>query len=335
MVGLMDRTYLRRFPGSVPLRLMSYALFEGRPITTRGRAINPLIRRVVRLAACLPKPVTAPIYIAGLGRSGTTALSRVLSVHPQAAVLNEPKLIWNLIHPGEDVIGNYSRLSARYVLDSRDATTVAKRRATRLFGGYLRWARRSRLIDKYPEVVFRTGFIRSIFPDALFVCLIRNANDTIASIADWSRRFGRSASPGRHDWWGIDDRKWKLLARDILAPDPFFEPVHPLLRTLDRHEDRAALEWAAATRAALLAAERHPRHTFLLSYERWVRNPRFQTERILGWSGLGHHEATLDYAKATLSISAARPSPKLRPEITPLVEHVNEQLTTQGVQSCE
>src|SRR5690606_40375856 len=49
---------------------------EGRPLTTRGRWINPLVFGLYRMAQRLPlgRPVREPAFILGMGRSGTTIL---------------------------------------------------------------------------------------------------------------------------------------------------------------------------------------------------------------------------------------------------------------------
>ena len=55
MVAQLDRLYATLRPQRVPPRLISYALFEGRPLTTRGRWINPLVLAHLELEARLPQ----------------------------------------------------------------------------------------------------------------------------------------------------------------------------------------------------------------------------------------------------------------------------------------
>jgi len=168
MLAQLDSDYIKRFPGASLARLLSYAAFEGRPVTTRGQWINPLVRQQATLASRVgpEQEVHDPAFIIGLGRSGTTVLGSLLSVHPEIGFLNEPKLIWNLICPTEDVIGSYSRGSAHYRLEANQATTTLKRRARKIFATYLRCIGRTRLLEKYPEQVFRMDFVKEIFPDA-------------------------------------------------------------------------------------------------------------------------------------------------------------------------
>jgi hypothetical protein len=337
MVALLDRKYAWAAPGAIAPRLFSYAFIEGRPLTTRGGWINPLVRAFLGLLCrrASPPKVRNPIYIAGLGRSGTTALGRVLSVHPEVGYLNEPKLAWNVIHPNEDVIGNYSRGAAKYALGRSDATPRVIDRAERIFGHYLGRVRRKRLVEKYPEAIFRTEFIRAIFPGARFLCLVRSPDDAITSIAEWSKRFGVIDSEERHNWWGVDDRKWGLFCRDILKRDASFQSVFRFLRQMRYCEDRAALEWVATTRAALQVVRDNPERSLLVRYETWATQPRETTAHILDWAGLSPDPVTLDYASTSTHPPVSRAPATLHPLVRELVLITQAKLARAETFSCE
>ena len=214
MIAQIDPLYIKTRPTKVLTRLMSYALFEGRPVTTKGRWINPLVFSLLKRFAANNnryESVEKPIFILGTGRSGTTILGIVLSMHREIGYLNEPKAMWHLIHPHEDIIGNYSQADAKYRLTAEDATDEMCQRASQMFGAYLTATRSKRLVDKYPELIFRVDFVRALFPDARFIFLVRNGWDTCHSIATWSKRLGAQINSEKHDWWGVDDRKWRLL----------------------------------------------------------------------------------------------------------------------------
>ena len=118
MVAQIDRHYWAASPAKALVRLLTYGLFEGRPLTTRGRWINPLVFGIGRALKRRParRAVKAPIYILGQGRSGTTVLGVTLSLHRQIGFLNEPKALWHNAYPNEDLIGNYTDKPARYIL---------------------------------------------------------------------------------------------------------------------------------------------------------------------------------------------------------------------------
>ena len=124
MVAQLDRTYLRYRPSRVWARLVSYALFEGRPLTTKGQWFNPIVFGLAKVLRRLPPivEVREPLYVVGTGRSGTTILGIILSMHPDVGFLNEPKALWAGLHDEEDLIGSYNDNKANYRLGTADAT---------------------------------------------------------------------------------------------------------------------------------------------------------------------------------------------------------------------
>ena len=189
MVAQLDGLYLRLASGRALRRLIAYGLFEGRPVTTRGRWINPLVFAFAGLAkrSARTRAVERPLFVVGTGRSGTSILGTILSLHPDVLFLNEPKALWHAIHGGEDVIGSYASRPGRLALDARDATGEVVRAAHRVFGACLGLTGARRVLDKYPELLYRVEFVRAIFPDARFVLLVRDGWASARSIAEWSR----------------------------------------------------------------------------------------------------------------------------------------------------
>ncbi len=242
MVAQIDAEY-RTAAGAAGTvrRLASYALFEGRPATTRGQWINPLVLGQYRLAARLAPSVAPdrPIFIVGVGRSGTTHLGRVLSTHQDVGWLNEPKAMWSLIHPAEDVSGFY-RETASFVLDPSEVTPELRTRAYRMTSHYLRTVRATRLVDKYPELTYRIPFLKRLYPDAVIVAIVRRPGAFVRSVVEWDRQHS-NANAG---WWGVDAAKWHLMWRELVVGNRH----HPDLLTLvDEHrstgQERAAVEW--------------------------------------------------------------------------------------------
>ena len=215
MIAQINPNYIKTRPMKALTRFMSYALFEGRPLTTKGRWINPLVFSILKAVSTNKngyKPLEKPIFILGTGRSGTTILGIVLSIHKEVGYLNEPKAIWHLTHPHEDIIGNYTRDEAKFRLAAEDATDDMRQRATQMFGTYLTVTRAKRLVDKYPELIFRVDFVRSLFPDARFIFLVRNGWDTCQSIAAWSKRLGVEIN-GENTTGGCQRPKMATLGR--------------------------------------------------------------------------------------------------------------------------
>ena len=107
MVAQLDRLYVSTRPTKAYSRLVSYLLFEGRPLTTKGQWINPLVAAHFGLEKRLPqfRQVKQPVFILGTGRSGTTILGLILSLHRDVGFLNEPKALWHSVNPADDLIG--------------------------------------------------------------------------------------------------------------------------------------------------------------------------------------------------------------------------------------
>ena len=306
VVAQLDTEYLALRPTKVVSRLVSYALFEGRPLTTKGRWINPFIFFHFALERRFPqvREVKKPLFIIGTGRSGTTILGILMSMHKDVGFLNEPKALWHAIFPHEDVIGSYTRAQAKYRLDETDVSSAVTRNAHRLFGAYLWTVRSGRLVDKYPELVFRVPFVKAIFPDAKFIFLVRNGWDTCSSIEKWSERLGVNKASETHDWWGADNRKWILMLDELVAPDPIFSGILDNVRALSSHTDMAAVEWIVTMREGLRRKEQNPGCVHLIRYEDLVDKPRESLSAMLIFAELENDPPFFAYAENVL-----RPAP--------------------------
>ena len=315
MVAQIDKTYLRRRPGRLWPRLLAYTFFEGRPLTTRGRWVNPLVFGLFRLWRALPqlRGVVAPIFILSTGRSGTTILGLQLSMHRDVGFLNEPKAVWGSLHKGEDLIGSYHQTPARYRMGVEDVTDGLRQGLQRIYGAYLRLSGTKRVADKYPELIFRMPFVLSLFPDAKCLFLARNGWDTCASVAHWSKNLGVQERGEVHDWWGLNSRKWHLLVEQLVPEHPDLAPHAEEMHSWTRHEDRAALEWIVTMREGLAAVDAFPRSVLWVSYEEMCARPRVWMERIAGFCGLSPDPVFLDYAEDVLLSAPTKPSCALHP----------------------
>lgn len=276
MIAQLDALYLRLRPLKLWSRLISYGLFEGRPLTTRGRWINPLVFALFSFEKKFPqlRRVKKPVFILGTGRSGTTVLGIVLSMHRAVGFLNEPKALWHSAFDNEDLIGSYSRGNARYRLSASDADAQGCKAMHRLFGAYLAAAFSSRVLDKYPELIFRVPFVKAIFPDAKFLFLVRNGWDTCHSIQGWSNRLGEHIGGETHDWWGVNRRKWNLLVEQLVPEHPDLALYATEMRDWNSQTDMAAVEWIITMREGLALLKQHPEAVLRVDYEALCASPR-------------------------------------------------------------
>ncbi len=317
MVAQLDRDYIRTRPLEAMSRFISYALLEGRPLTTRGRWINSILFAQFALVKRLPqlKKVEKPIFILGIGRSGSTILGKVLSMHEQLCFLNEPKALWHVVCPEGDLVGSYSRDPGRYRFDAQDVTSEMCEAARRLYGYCLSITGSQRILDKYPEMIFRVPFIQKIFPDAKLIFLTRNGWDTTCSISTWTQRYGQRVEQERHDWWGVNQRKWHLLVQEVVANDPQLAKVYSEIETFTRPEDKATVEWVVNMREGLRILHSKPEHMVQVKYEEIVKRPKRTLEKLLDFCELPKDEVCISYARQKLAPVPAKPRFSLHPVI--------------------
>lgn len=317
MVAQIDPHYRRAGAGPAWVRLLSWALFEGRPLTTRGRWVNPLVLALHAAHARLPRlaPVEAPIFIVGMGRSGTTLLGKILSLHPEVGFLNEPKALWHVAVGSEDVVGSYHRGPARYRLEAIDAGERERRRLERLLGAYLRWTGRRRVVDKNPEVVYRMRFVRTIFPDARFVFPVRDGWSVSRSVERWSHLHARTVRGEVHDWWGVDRRKWRLLVEQLVTREPDLAEAAQRFAALQDQRQMAALEWTLASRYARRGLDADE-PVAVVRYEDLTADPVTTVTDLLERCGLRSRPVIESYCRR-----AVRPNAPARPfELLPELE---------------
>jgi len=328
MLAQIDSRYIKARPSKLFSRLVSYALFEGRPLTTRGQWINPLIFAHFTLEKHLPqlKKVEKPVFILGTGRSGTTILGIILSMHKDVGFLNEPKAIWHSIYSKEDVIGSYDRGDARYRLDSRSVEGKTIQNAHKIFGAYLTSVFSKRLVDKYPELIFRVPFVMELFRDAQFIFLVRNGWDTCASIDKWSERLGTKKNGEVHDWWGANRRKWNLLVEQLVPEHADLMPYQEDMYQWQNYTDMAALEWIITMREGMNLERDYPNSVMRVNYEELCQRPGDNLHQITSFLGLSHDSTFLDYGTQVLQPARQHQPFDLAPEIKEIFEQTMREL---------
>ncbi|MEM1108514.1 MAG: sulfotransferase [Planctomycetota bacterium] len=118
-----------------------------------------------------------PVFIIGSPRSGTTLLGNVLSAHPDVAYAEEPRLIWRI---GNDRRSDYLRPE-----DARPEVVKAIRER---FDQTVSEAGKVRLLEKTPSNALRLDFMRAVYPEGIFIHVLRNAYDAVLSIRSYSDR---------------------------------------------------------------------------------------------------------------------------------------------------
>jgi len=315
MAAQIHKNMYKTYPLKVVGRFFSWAFIEGRPLTTKGQWINSLVFYGFKLSQLLPKKIGAeqPIYIIGTGRSGTTVLGTLFSMHKDATFLNEPKAAWHYAHGNEDLIGSYTDNDVSVRLPVENIADCSKK-LSKIYSLAMRVGLAKRVVDKYPELIFRVKFVSKLFPKSKFVAILRDGVDTCCSVTNWSLKNSDTKGEELHDWWGKDNRKWKLLVEQIV---PEYEDLkhltHKLLRTKD-HRDRAALEWIVSMREAKKLSESST-NILLIKFEDLCSCTFTTLDRILRYCELDSDEKFQRYASSVLTKVESYGSLELMPEL--------------------
>jgi hypothetical protein len=130
-----------------------------------------------------PNRTTAPIFLVGCQRSGTTMLRLVLDSHSAISCGPETRFLTDL----ERIVGRDWERLARFGFTQEEWL----RRIADFFGGvhadYARARGKSRWADKTPRYAISLDFVTRVFPEAQIVHVIRDGRDVVVS---HRKRFG-------------------------------------------------------------------------------------------------------------------------------------------------
>jgi hypothetical protein len=161
-------------------------------------------------------PAATPIFVIGSPRSGTTLVRLILDAHPHISCGEETHFLRDL----EAIVGRDWKLVRTYGLSR--AWWLARIRE--LYDAFqaevLQRAGKARWAEKDPTYTLHLPFIEELFPDAVYVHLLRDGHDVVASFRD---RWGyRSAGRAARSEWGRYVSAARALQRR-LPPERFLE----------------------------------------------------------------------------------------------------------------
>jgi len=204
--------------------------------------------------------VQKPIFIIGSGRSGTTLLYRLLCGHPDIAWFSGitdilprfPQLsilsrflkgkIKRLFGPSPEAINIYkfcgiddsSLRSKGTSLTERDVNKYSELMLYKTVAQHLKWMGKSRFISKNTTNSMRIRYLKHIFPDALFVHIIRNGYAVVNSLLNvkwWSdlELWWLSKTPKQREEKGgnpaeLCARHWKRQVEEIMQNKEYIPP---------------------------------------------------------------------------------------------------------------
>jgi Sulfotransferase family len=231
-----------------------------------------------------------------------------LSMHKDVGFLNEPKALWSFLIEGEDLIGSYSSIPGAYEIDPDIADKTLIQKYMNIMSGYMFLSRSKKVLDKYPELIFRYGLVKKISPNAKLLFLYRNGWDTCHSIELWSRRLGTSSGSEVHDWWGRNNQKWRALT-ELLDEDDALRRHKEKIRKYNDHRYMAAVEWILSMKKGMELLDKDPESVLAVKYEDYVSS-KAERNKVLEFCGLEPDKIYEYYCEQTLS------PPKRKEEIS-------------------
>lgn len=229
------------------------------------------------------KLIDRPILIIGCNRSGTTLLFNNLSEHPEAWSLYEesqhifyrhypihPELGDRLVAPpsdevAADIIQSFfdTAHNKEKFCDHRVLGRIPRKLLQRPVGALYKRAP-LRLVEKTPANCLRIPFLVELFPDAIFVFLVRRAEDVISSLME-----------GWKNWSGTGTGVWRYGDWHYIVPPGWQDWTNRSLQEI------CAFQWVHANRTAWEDLNRYCAGKFaVVRHEDAVANPQETFERL-------------------------------------------------------
>src|SRR5262245_50298787 len=120
-----------------------------------------------------------PIFIVGTGRSGMTLLGYVLDQHPEVVCISGIDLATMFARVEE-----YFRLAMPNDKSSTHAEEVCRDIAARTLRRHLAESRKRSWAHRSPHSTDHLDTLLRVYPSARFICLYREAHDTVRSLLE-------------------------------------------------------------------------------------------------------------------------------------------------------
>lgn len=217
-----------------------------------------------------------PIFVVGCSRAGTTLVYKTLSESPEIGSLQrETHDFWVELHPLERKQWNTHGLSPA------DASTADRDSVARYFHA---WTGKHRWVDKNNQNGLCLGYLRALFPDAVFVYVKRSPGDNLNSLIEgWGKpeEFATwsDAVPEKVDIEGRY-RKWCFFLADGWR-EYLSRPIEDVCAFQYRAINHAILDERAAT---------PPGQWVEVFYEDFLRDPVASFRRVFEGCGLRFDE---------------------------------------------
>jgi hypothetical protein len=289
--------------------------------------------------------ISRPLILVGAPRSGTTMLFQVLSTHPDLwSLYRESQPILDRFFPVSmvpgasavvskaqvdaptaasieqaffDAVGNVEQ--ARWPFARGLPLIVRNRLSDRLrTSGQRRKAIPLRMVEKTPDNCFRIGLLDTVFPDALYVHVLRDPRGSVASIFHGWRdesRFRRYPLPPGFTINGYEGSQW------CFGLIPGWEQLNG--RSLI---EVCAQQWIEYNNACLRDLPDDNARVLAVHYEELAATPGAVLERLARWADLDARPLKRYEDKVPVVNTWTRPSEhkwkRFEPEINSVLEMI-------------
>ncbi|MCL1144809.1 sulfotransferase [Shewanella marinintestina] len=273
-----------------------------------------------------------PIIILSAPRSGSTLLYEVLSKNSHLlSIGGESHAIIESI-PGLNIASKNFESNA---LTADDATPIItemlysgfKKNLQSSTGSKISPVDKVRFLEKTPKNSLRIDFINQLFPDALFVYLVRDPKENISSIMEAWRSNRFRTYPGLPGWNG----DWSLL-----LPKNWKQLLGQPLQNI------AAFQWCEANESIISSLQKLPKERWkIVHYENLINDTTTTLKSICNFAQipfdqqlqqacsqpLPHSQFTLSAPKKNKWLSNYQEVHSVWPRVMPTLQRINSLLS--------
>ena len=273
-----------------------------------------------------------PIIVFGNTRSGTSIIQNVLAAHPDLTAWYEPRNLWQYADPGRP----------HDEFEAIDATDKVKRYIRKSFLNYQHTHGDRVVVEKTPVNILRIPYVREVFPEAVFLYVIRSPLSFISSVElKWQRtvsvqglgwRLKSTPKTQLHHYAAKYARQQfdkRIMRRKYLSVwGPRYRGIAEDLADNDMLTV-IARQWSRCSeKAERDLAEFEPGQVLRLRYEDFVTDPVAHMERICSHAGLEMTDEVVQAARGMVKTDRQQKWERFDPEqlarIIPEVRHEME-----------
>lgn len=266
---------------------------------------------------------TKPIILIGTHRSGTTWLGQALSKHPDLAYWVEPRYVWSW--------GN--NYKPNDLLTEADATPQVVAHILQRFDQFVKSRNKRRLFEKTPSNCLRIPFIRTVYPNAKIIHVIRDGRAVFSSATEIvtdgfyrpnllkHRLLEMLTETAIWEWPAHAPRVMEILGSKLLhKPLKIWGPRPPGWQNWVKHDSLEVLlakQWSATVSQAVFDSNSlDTEHYYRFRYEDLMENPNKTLNKIFDFSELSHADNLVSSIANTVDSSRQH---KWRDELNPEV----------------